>query len=146
MIQRISSETLGEALGRVGLRSTRQRELVFDVLMQTDAHPTADEVLARAREVMPSISLATVYNCLETLVECALVKAVNLEREPTRYCANLREHGHFHDVTSGNVYDVPLSNELLENVMKQVPEGFIVERIELNFIGRRLLRGTQKPL
>ena len=38
---------------------------------------------------MPTISMATVYNCLETLVTCGLVKQVNIEREPTRTARTL---------------------------------------------------------
>ena len=68
-----------------GLRSTPQREIIYDSLLQKRDHPTADEVYARAKSEMPSISLATVYNCLETFVQRNLVRAVNFERGPTRY-------------------------------------------------------------
>ena len=67
-----------------GLRMTEQRRTVYDALMDERNHPTAVEVFMRARHRMPSISLATVYNCLETLSSCGLVKTVNLERGPAR--------------------------------------------------------------
>ena len=98
-----SHEILNGALVQGGLRSTRQREHVFGVLLGQRDHPTADEVYARAKVEMPSISLATVYNCLETLVECSLVRQVNFEREPSRFCPNLAEHAHFYDENSGRV-------------------------------------------
>ena len=34
---------------------------------------------------MPTISLATVYNCLETLTQVGLVQQVNLDRGPSRF-------------------------------------------------------------
>ena len=39
---------------------------------------------------MPEISMATVYNCLDALVKCGLVRQVNLDRGATRF---LPEHG-----------------------------------------------------
>jgi len=136
MSKRDTSHVLSEALEKVGLRSTRQRELVFDVLMSMHSHPTADEVFVKARESMSSISLATVYNCLETLVDCHLVKAVNWERESTRYCANLREHAHLHDKFSGKVVDVELPEQAMQYLLSLVPQGYEVDSVELSFIGR----------
>ena len=72
---------LQDAIARKGMRYTKQREHVFNILMDKRDHPTADEVFVRARRKMPSISLATVYNCLDTLVECDLVRQVHVERE-----------------------------------------------------------------
>src|SRR5207302_7887500 len=50
-----------------GLRMTDQRRAVYDALMGKRDHPTAVEVFMRVKTRMPTISLATVYNCLETL-------------------------------------------------------------------------------
>jgi Fur family peroxide stress response transcriptional regulator len=127
---------LGQALGRARQRSTRQREHVFAVLLDKRDHPTADEVYARARATMPSISLATVYNCLETLVGCGLVRQVNIEREPSRYCPNLREHAHFHDVRSGRVLDIDVPADLMTHLKRLLPTGYEAEHIELSFRGK----------
>lgn len=127
---------LTAALSRQGLRSTRQRELVFGVLLQHRDHPSAEEVYQRSRSAMPSISLATVYNCLEMFVRSGLVRAVNYERTSTRYCPNLHEHAHFQDRESGKVFDVNLPYELLEKLRNQLPDGFDAEAMELIFIGK----------
>lgn len=128
-------DILNEALTRSGQRTTRQREHIFSVLLHRRDHPTADEVFARAREEMPSISLATVYNCLETLVECGLVRQVNYEREPTRFCPNLAQHAHFQDQKTGRVYDIDLPDETIRRILEVLPEGFQAESIELSFKG-----------
>jgi Fur family peroxide stress response transcriptional regulator len=57
---------------------------------------------------LPTISLATVYNCLEALVQCNLIRQVNFDRGPTRYCPNLHPHAHFHDEVTGSTYDIDL--------------------------------------
>ena len=129
-------EEIGRRLADRGLRATPQREVVFQVLLEKRDHPTADEVFARVKGVMPSISLATVYNCLEAMVECELVRAVNFERGPTRYCPNLRPHAHFHDEASGATLDVDLPTGLLEQLKSLLPAGYQAEHIEINFHGK----------
>jgi len=131
-----SSASVAEHLVRSGHRSTPQRELVYRSLVAKRDHPTADEVFARVKRAKPSISLATVYNCLETLVHCDLVRAVNFERGPTRYCPNLRPHAHFHDEASGVTHDIELPADLLAQLRTLLPSGYTAENIEINFHGR----------
>lgn len=122
-------------LQRHGLRATKQREHVYAVLLAQRDHPTADEVYARAKKEMPTISLATVYNCLETLVECELVKKLNYEREPGRFCPNDGEHAHFLDEVSGRVYDILLPPEFAQTLTKILPDGFEAKRYKISFTG-----------
>ncbi len=132
---RITDSQPAERLTAAGLRPTAQRETVYQVLLEKRDHPTADEVFARVKEAMPSISLATVYNCLEALVQHELVRAVNFERAPTRYCPNLRPHAHFHD-EGGNTLDVDLPATLLEQLRGLLPSGYTAKHIEINFHGK----------
>lgn len=125
-----------QRLADSGLRATPQREVVYDVLLRKRDHPTAEEVFARVKSEMPTISLATVYNCLETLVQCNLVKAVNFERGPTRYCPNLRPHAHFHDEQTGRTFDIDLPPALLAEVNTVLPQGFDASSVEITFRGR----------
>ena len=131
-----TTHVLAQKLSDSGLRSTPQREVVFNTLLHKRDHPTADEVYARVRHDMPTISLATVYNCLETLVQCNLVRAVNFERGPTRYCPNLRPHAHFHDEQTGATYDIDLPAEVLENVNAVLPQGYDASSVEIIFRGK----------
>jgi Fur family peroxide stress response transcriptional regulator len=131
-----NAEALAQKLADSGLRSTPQREVVYDVLLRKRDHPTADEVFARVKSGLPSISLATVYNCLETLVQCDLVRAVNFERSPTRYCPNLRPHAHFHDEQTGKTHDIDLPPELLERVSSVLPVGYDAKSVEIIFRGK----------
>jgi Fur family peroxide stress response transcriptional regulator len=85
---------------------------------------------------MPGLSLATVYNCLETFVGCGLVRQVNHERESTRYCPNLAPHAHFRDKATGRVHDIELPPEVLKSLRSILPPGFDSEVIEISFHGR----------
>ncbi len=119
-----------------GLRMTRQRSEVFKVLMGHRDHPTAGEVFDRAKQNMPTISLATVYNCLEALVQHGAVRQVNFERESSRYCPNLTEHGHFHDEESGKIIDVPLKKGALISDLLDLPEGVQIDNLEITLRGK----------
>lgn len=131
---------LDEAMERSGQRSTKQREHIFALLLEKRDHPTADEIYARARKGMPSISLATVYNCLEALTDSKLIRQVNFEREPTRYCPNLRQHAHFHCQDSGEIIDINLSEQFVSQLMRALPEGFTASNIDITYNGRRTLK------
>ena len=128
--------SLAQRLADSGLRSTPQREVVYDVLLKKRDHPTADEVFARVRAELSGISLATVYNCLETLVQCDLVRAVNFERGPTRYCPNLAPHAHFHDESTGATHDIELPASVLAKVKAVLPAGYEAQAIEITFRGK----------
>lgn len=129
-------DLLDNALEGSGQRATKQREHVYALLLEKRDHPTADEIFARARSDMPTISLATVYNCLETLVETKLIRQVNFEREPTRYCPNLTQHAHFYCRESGEIVDIDLTDQLVDELMKVLPEGFSAQHIDIAYDGK----------
>lgn len=124
-----------ETISHNGHRLTPQRREVYDVLLSERDHPTATEVFLRAKARMPSISLATVYNCLETLVDCGLAKQVNVEREATRYCPNVQEHAHFVCDRCKKVFDVAFALGEKREQMWDLPPGFTVERCDITLRG-----------
>lgn len=131
-----SPEGLAQKLADSGLRATPQREVVYSSLLTRRDHPTAEEVFSRVKADMPTISLATVYNCLETLVQCHLIRQVNHERGPTRYCPNLRPHAHFYDEQTGSTIDVELPSPLLEQLKSILPPDLDAAAIEITFRGK----------
>lgn len=136
MLATENSDALSQRLADSGLRSTPQREVTYSVLLDKRDHPTADEVFARVKSELPTISLATVYNCLEMLVQCDLVRAVNFERGPTRYCPNLRPHAHFHDEQTGRTHDIDLPPAILMQLNGVLPRGFDATSVEITFRGK----------
>lgn len=124
--------SLAQKLTDSGLRHTPQRELVYGMLLSQRDHPTAEELFTRVKGATPSISLATIYNCLEALVSCGLVRQVNLERGPSRYCPNLHEHAHLYEKT-GLVTDIDLPENLLQQLRALLPSQYQDATIEINF-------------
>ncbi len=127
---------LSERLKACDVRPTPQREVVLKVILEKRDHPTVDEIFARVKATMPTISLATVYNCLDTLVQGGLVRSVNFERGPTRYCPNLHPHAHFHDENTGSTYDIDLPDGLLSKVKTILPPGYDASSVEIIFRGK----------
>ncbi len=127
------SNDVSERLSTLGFRFTPQRQRVYDVLLQKRDHPTADEVFVRAKRQMPEISHATVYNCLDALVECGLVRQVQLDRGATRFCPNMHEHCHFYCDECDTVYDVNLPEKAQAGVA--LPKGFRAKRFEIAIHG-----------
>jgi Fur family peroxide stress response transcriptional regulator len=119
---------LNERLTTGGLRLTPQRQQVYDVLIQKRDHPTAEEVFIRAKQAMPDISMATVYNCLDALVQCGLVRQVQLERGATRFCPNMEEHCHYYCDKCGTVFDVALTGN---SAVVPRPKGFKIDHYEI---------------
>jgi Fur family peroxide stress response transcriptional regulator len=131
--RQLTDRRLMERLGAGGLRATPQREHVYAVLLQKRDHPTAEEVFLRAKRGMPDISLATVYNCLDALVRCGLVRQVQLDRGASRFCPNMRDHGHFYCDACDTVYDVDLPKTPEPRII--LPHGFKAEHFEVAIHG-----------
>lgn len=119
-----------------GLRMTRQRQEVYRILMQERNHPTANDVFMRVKDRLPNISLATVYNCLEALVQHGIIRQVNFERESSRYCPNLSEHGHFHDQTTGVIHDIDFKPGVGLADLLNLPPGAVIEDVEITLRGK----------
>ena len=96
-----------QALRDAGLRVTPQRMVLLAILMESADHPNADELLARARALDDSVSLATVYRTLSALEEAGLIRKLTLESEPSRYeITPLAEHDHVVDIDTGEVIEI----------------------------------------
>jgi Fur family ferric uptake transcriptional regulator len=72
-----------------GLRLTRQRRVIADVLQQAGEHLDAPEVLRRARQQMPGLHLATVYRALESLKKLGIIDELDL--------MHVNGHGHYYE-------------------------------------------------
>lgn len=130
--QKSSHDRLSQRLTTSGLRFTPQREHVYGVLLQKRDHPTAEQVFMRAKHGMPEISMATVYNCLDALVQCGLVRQVNLERGAAHFCPNMQEHCHFYCDNCQSVFDIELSAE----AGVRLPKGFQASRYDVTIHGK----------
>ena len=112
------------------LRMTRQRKIVIDILLESEDHPTAAQIYERSRKVMPGISLATIYNSLEALVDAKLVNHLHPDNGPGRDCPNVVPHIHQMDDESQRVIDVQLKDGLSPEDVFDLPEGVTIATME----------------
>src|SRR5918993_1264911 len=126
---------LCEALKANGQRYTDQRAAVYRFLINTDVHPTADDVFTTVRHDIPDISLATVYKSLETLVGCGLAVKLTYGDGSARYDGRTDPHPHARCLGCGAVLDVPgrLDASALERLGPV--HGFAVEGYRLELVG-----------
>ncbi len=124
-----------ESISSGGFRLTRQRREVYGALLETRDHPTAVQVFNRVQKNMPTISLATVYNCLETLTQVGLVQQVNLDRGPSRFCPNTQRHAHFFCTQCGSVHDVDLPDADELTRLWHLPDDYVVNQYEFSLRG-----------
>ena len=125
---------LARKLADSGLRMTTQREHVYNTLLEQTDHPSADDVYLRAKADMPELSMATVYNTLDALVKCGLIKQVNVERSATRYCSNLKEHCHFFCEECGNIHDVNFKKDKGALPLR-IPKHLIPTQVDISIRG-----------
>jgi Fe2+ or Zn2+ uptake regulation protein len=132
---RLSESELEQRFAASGLRSTTQRKQVYAVMNGELNHPTAEEIFLKAKATTPDISMATVYNCLDRLVKCDLVREVRVERSASRYCPNMQEHCHFHCNDCGRIFDIDL-NDTPAVPEACLPRGFKADSIDISMRGR----------
>ena len=130
----LSDSPVSARLAMRGLRLTPQRQHVYEVLVGVRDHPTAEEVFLRAKQGMPEISMATVYNCLDALVQCGLAKQVNVDRSASRFCPNMSEHNHFYCERCGGIYDIENGAGAVGRGIK-LPRGFEVTHVDVSLRG-----------
>lgn len=102
------------------LKLTPQRIAVYKYLKSTKEHPSAEVIYNALQEDYPTMSLATVYKALKTLVEVDLVQELNVGEGNFRYDGNTYPHSHIQCLSCGKVDDIEAScfNDLNNQVKK----------------------------
>jgi len=88
-----------------GLKITPQRTAVYKTLVESKAHPSADMVFRKVRQVIPNISLDTVNRTLLTLAEIGTISIVEGSGDTKRFDANLETHQHFRCIKCKRIID-----------------------------------------
>ena len=135
---------LRASLEAAGRKFTRQRAGVYDQLRALREHPTAEDVYRRVKAVLPSISLATVYKALETLVDSGLATKLVAIDGPARYDARIDHHYHLRCLRSGSVEDLP--TEYDPDLIARIDPRARAEVTGPGVPGHRLPAGTGRLL
>ena len=94
-------------LRAAGLRVTKPRLLVYDVLRESGGHRSADEIAALLADRGDFLPRASVYNVLADLTAAGLLMCADLGPGRALYEVAERWHHHFVCRVCGKVLDVP---------------------------------------
>ncbi len=87
---------------------SHQRETIIKYLESTKDHPTADEVYQHMREIIPNISLGTVYRNLSQMAASGRILRLSCDGKTDHFDACITPHYHFMCKSCGCVKDLPM--------------------------------------
>ena|SRR5438270_4010728 len=117
-------------------RLTPQRRVVAEVLHGEHVHLTAESIHEQARQRLPEISLATVYNTLNELVAIGEVMEVIAAEGAKRYDPNVVErHQHLHCVSCHELLDVRPLGERELGLSADERHGYEIVDVDVVFQG-----------
>ena len=129
---------LSAEISRLGLKHSRQRDLVANVFFDMGGHVSVEQLVAAARRSDPRVSVATVYRTMKLLADCGLAFPRQFDGTQTRYepAAGRPHHDHLICTRCGTIEE--FAEERIETLQSRVAatHGFQVETHKLEIYGR----------
>ncbi len=103
-------------ISQKGMRRTAQRDVIVEAAFSSDDHFTAEELLIKAKRIDPKTSRATLYRTIALLVECKLLREIDLGRDERVYDPNFLDspdHNHLICIDCGKVVEFEDDNTAL---------------------------------
>ena len=131
---------LKEKIKAAGLKATPQRIAIFESMRKL-GHASADMVVEDLKENYPTLTVATIYNVLESFVNSGLLVRRFSSNNKMYFDVNVYEHAHFYD-TEFNAYEDYHDPELVKIVMDYLStkkiEHFDVKSVDIQLVGKKL--------
>jgi Fe2+ or Zn2+ uptake regulation protein len=125
---------ISEGMREKGLRLTRQRLEIVDIIAGEKSHPSASFILAKARTNAPTISLSTVYYTLDTLKRAGLIRELEFDDRNSRYEGDVSDHLNLVCTSCGKIEDFEAPKPVpIENVEKKT--GFRADSVRFEYYG-----------
>ena len=130
-----ASKPFRELCAEHGITVTHQRQVLYDVMRGMSGHPSPEEIYARVKRKVPSISLATVYKNVHLFVESGVLREVSLHHGSQRVEMNVEEHHHLVCSKCKAITDIDEKALGALPKRKKLAGGFLVERYSVDVIG-----------
>jgi Fur family iron response transcriptional regulator len=131
MMKNPSTRTISEMLRDAGMRPTRQRVALGELLFASgDRHVTAEILHAEAVAAGERVSLATVYNTLHQFRRAGLLRELAIDGSKAYFDTNTSNHNHFYLERDGILMDIPDGTVQVDGVPAP-PEGLKISHIDL---------------
>ena len=120
-----------QKLRNAGLRPTKQRMLIADILLNgINRHFTAENLQDEINASGNSMSIATVYNCLKKFKNCGLIKQVETSKDTAILDTNTDYHHHFLNEETGELIAIE-NEEISLHKLPEIPQGYLNNGIEV---------------
>ena len=116
-----------------GLRPTRQRIEICKVLFdrKDTFHFTIDKLKKIIEKNTKSkISLATLYNTIHAFKNNEYLKEISLHGNKTFFDTNAKNHHHFYDQETGDLFDIN-NEDILLSKLPSAPKGKKIKNVEV---------------
>ncbi|MDD2267296.1 Fur family transcriptional regulator [Sulfuricurvum sp.] len=94
------------------LKATPQRIAIIG-LMQREGHISIDDLYSAIRNKFSSISLATLYKNVHTMMNVSLIREVKIPGQKTKYEIEKESHAHVMCKICGELKDIPFNPSTL---------------------------------
>ena len=126
-----TGDNIPELLRRAGLRPTRQRMALAQLLFGSgDRHVTAEVLHEEAVRVGERVSLATVYNTLHQFERAGLLREIAIGGQRAYFDTNISNHNHFFIEAEGRLVDIPGDSIRVDGV-PQPPDDLRVSHVDV---------------
>ena len=122
-----------EKLRNSGLRPTRQRLQICEVLFDTEKtfHFTVYDLVNKIKKQLNNkISLATVYNTVHAFEKKGYLKQIPINSNQTYFDTNISDHHHFYDIKEEKLIDLDNSDVGPINILKKI-DGKKIKSVEV---------------
>jgi Fur family iron response transcriptional regulator len=131
MTEKRHSDNLDDRLRAAGLRPTRQRRDLANLLFgEGDRHVTAELLHREAAEAGIRVSLATVYNTLHQFTEAGLLREVVVDAQRSYFDTNTGHHHHFYNTADQELTDIP-GDHVAITTLPSPPEGTEIHEVDV---------------
>jgi Fe2+ or Zn2+ uptake regulation protein len=121
---------------------TKQRKLIYQIVKDSMSHLSAKEIFFRAKQVMPSISMGTVYRNLGLMVEDKELRKIPFKGKSDLFDATMYDHEHAVCVECGKVVDIFI-DDLKEKIKNSLDGDLQDYNLTINYICSDCLKKKQ---
>ena len=117
-------------------RYSRKRQAIYDALMRSPEHPSAETIYQTLKPDYPDLSLGTVYRNPKSMLASGDVICVSNVAGKDRFDAHVTPHAHLLCPGCGGVQDLELTEELkLQCRTLAERSGMAIDPSSLRFTG-----------
>jgi len=118
-------------LQKTPLKATTQRISLLKIIFKDgDAHYTAEDILSKVQEKSLNISLATIYNTLNSFKDFGLLRAIKTSSDKIFFDTNITDHHHFYCKDTDKLIDIN-SSKIVISKLPSLPPGKKISSVDV---------------